>query len=198
MVKKKCKNTSGASILIALFFLLLCALAGSVILSAASVSSGRLSNLKKNEQSYYTVSSAARLVKQELEEEKYERYQMFSEDGTLLDDKCYEVPKKELKDFLKKATDTVFDTKDSYEDTWTVETSETVIRDVVAQFSMDKQYNITVTLSEGNAVCILKIPATFSEREETILDDTGAEGEKRQESRITTTVTWTNGVIEKK
>lgn len=78
-------DTSGASLVIALIFALMCALAGSVILSSATVSSGRLIHIRKNEQSYYTVSSAARLLKQQWQHIMYQNIETYtitiSEDG---------------------------------------------------------------------------------------------------------------------
>lgn len=196
MFRKKCASTSGASLLLALLFLLLCALTGSVVLTAASVSSGRLSNLKKNEQSYYTVSSAAKLLEKEITGEKYSRYQVFSEANLLLADGYNVVPEKSMKDFLKKAADQVYETGDSYLDTWKIQTSDTAISEVTGQFSMDEQYNITVKLSGGNTVCTLKIPAVLSENIEETSDDAQVLIGKQKGIRKTTTLTWLGGEVE--
>lgn len=195
MFRKKCKSTSGASILIALFFLLMCALAGSVVLTAASTSSGRLVNLKKNEQSYYTVLSAAKLLKKEIEGEKYSRYQIVSQSNELLTDGYNEMPKKGMKDFLKKAADQVFESQSFYSDRWTIKASETVIEEVTAQFSMDTHYNITIKFSQGNRDCTLRIPAVLSENKEEAIDDELLMGTG---IRKTTTLIWTEGEIQKK
>lgn len=198
MFIKKCKSTSGASIFIALFFLLLCAMAGSVILTAASTSSGRLSNLKSNEQSYYTVSSAAKLLKNEIEGEKYSRYQIFSGSNQNLGDGYYKIPEKGMKDLLKKAADQVFlsDSPDfSYSDTLIIQSSETSIEEVTAKFTMDAGYNIMVELSQGNTVCTLRIPVVLSEKEEEIIHEDEDLKKTEQGVRKTLTLTWADGIV---
>ena len=55
----KLKSDSGASLMAALLFFVMAATVGSIILAAATASSGRLANLKKSEQGYYAMSSAA-------------------------------------------------------------------------------------------------------------------------------------------
>ena len=197
MLIKKCTSTSGASLLLALLFLLLCGLTGSVVLTAASVSSGRLSNLKKNEQSYYTVSSAAKLLKKEITGEKYSRYQVFSEANQLLSEGYNTMPEKSMKEFIKKAADQIYETGSSYQDTWTIQTSDMAISKVTAQFSMDIQYNITIILSSGDTVCTLRIPAVLSENTEETRDDAQVLIGKQKGIRKTTTLTWTGGEIEK-
>lgn len=53
----------GASILIALFYFLVCALVGGVVLTAATVTSGQLVALEKSQQAYYSTTSAAELLR---------------------------------------------------------------------------------------------------------------------------------------
>lgn len=198
MLRKKCKSTSGASILIALFFLLLCATVGSVILSAASTSSGRLSNLKNNEQSYYAVSSAAKLLRKEIEGEKYSRYEIFSDSNQTLTGGYYKIPERGMKDLLIKAADQVFESESpdfSYSDTLIIETSETTIEEVTAKFTMDTQYNITVELSQGNTVCTLSIPVVLSEKEEEVIVDNEELAKTEKGIRKTLTLTWTEGSV---
>lgn len=198
MLKEKWKSTSGASLLLALLFFLLCAVTGSVVLTAASVSSGRLSNLKVNEQSYYTVSSAAKLLKNQMEGEKYSRYQVYSSSNQVLDEGYHAVPEKEMKDFLKEAADQVYETASSYRDTWTIQTSDMAIEEVTAQFTMDAEYNITIILSGGDTICTVKVPAVLSESKVETSDTTQVLLGKDKGTRKTTTLTWVGGQIEKK
>lgn len=65
-IGRKLNNNNGASILIALIFLLVCITVGLIILTAASSSSGVADGMKKHEQDYFTVSSAAQLIRHEL------------------------------------------------------------------------------------------------------------------------------------
>ncbi len=53
--------------MLALLFFLLCAVCGSVILAAATTSSGRIAGLGKNRQNYQSVEAAARLLENELQ-----------------------------------------------------------------------------------------------------------------------------------
>ena len=67
MLRNRIRSNSGATILLALLFFLLCALAGSIILSAGSAAAGRISGLKETEQSFYSVTSAAQIMREEIE-----------------------------------------------------------------------------------------------------------------------------------
>lgn len=58
----KLKSNSGASLMAALLFFIMCATVGSFVLAAATASSGRLAGLKRNEQAHYAVNSAADLI----------------------------------------------------------------------------------------------------------------------------------------
>lgn len=201
MLLNKWKNTSGATILIALFFLLLCSLAGAVVLAASSTSSGRLSNLKKNEQSYYTLSSTAKLLKKEIEGEKYSRYQIYLvEENQQVDDGYNETPQNGLKGILEKAADYIFeaglnDEDAYYRDTLTIKASDPSIKEVEAVFMMDAQYNITIEMALEKSICIYKVPAVVSEQhKETIYIDEALTG-NRQGVKRTTTLMWTGGEI---
>lgn len=70
-VRKKLHSQRGASVVIALIFFLICVMVGAVILAAASANVGRLSHLRKNEQAYFSLSSAARLVRDDLAQSQY-------------------------------------------------------------------------------------------------------------------------------
>jgi len=62
-IYRKLHSTSGASLLIALLFFLICVTVGSLILTAASASSAKTKDRYSNEQHYLAVASAARLLK---------------------------------------------------------------------------------------------------------------------------------------
>lgn len=65
-LRAKLKSESGASITYALLLFLVCAVLSSIILVASTAASGRISNLTKTDQRYYSVTSAAELVKNEI------------------------------------------------------------------------------------------------------------------------------------
>ena len=66
-VQRKLHDRSGATLTVALLFFIMCAAAGSVILAAATTSTGRLSQLQANDQNYYAVVSAAKLIRDEID-----------------------------------------------------------------------------------------------------------------------------------
>lgn len=66
-VSKKLKSRSGASIAIALIFLAICVTVGAILITSAYSNSGRLAHMRLELQNYYTISSAVRLVRDEIE-----------------------------------------------------------------------------------------------------------------------------------
>lgn len=66
-VQRKLCDRSGATLTVALLFFIMCAAAGSVILAAATASTGRLSQLQASDQNYYAVVSAAKLIRDEID-----------------------------------------------------------------------------------------------------------------------------------
>ncbi len=63
---RKLKSGRGASILMGLLLLLVCAMAGAAALTAAGSNAGRYTHLRQDQQRYLAVASAARLVRDEL------------------------------------------------------------------------------------------------------------------------------------
>lgn len=70
LISKKLRSDSGASITFALLLFLVCAILSAVILVAGTTAAGRMSNLAETDQSYYSVTSAAELLKDELDGQK--------------------------------------------------------------------------------------------------------------------------------
>lgn len=63
---KKLNSRRGASLVLALLFLLFTAALGAVVITAASSSAGNTARIRKEQQGYFSVSSAANLVTNEL------------------------------------------------------------------------------------------------------------------------------------
>ena len=63
VLKNKLRSQEGASITFALILFLVCAILCSVLLTAATIASGRMSNTAELDQRYYSVTSAAELLK---------------------------------------------------------------------------------------------------------------------------------------
>ena len=61
-MKKKIKSDRGASISFALLLFLVCAVISSIVIVAGTTASGRMSEIAKMDQRYYSVTSAARLL----------------------------------------------------------------------------------------------------------------------------------------
>ena len=68
-LKQKLKSQTGASITFALLLFLVCAVVGSVVLTAGTAAAGRLSELAESDQRYYSVTSAAQLLRTMVERE---------------------------------------------------------------------------------------------------------------------------------
>lgn len=66
-VQRKLCDRSGATLTVALLFFIMCAATGSVILAAATTSTGRLAELQASDQNYYAVVSAAKLLRDEID-----------------------------------------------------------------------------------------------------------------------------------
>lgn len=66
-VQRKLHDRSGATLTVALLFFIMCSAAGSVILAAATTSTGRLTELQASDQNYYAVVSAAKLIRDEID-----------------------------------------------------------------------------------------------------------------------------------
>lgn len=66
LIRAKLRSQQGASILFALFFFIVCAVIGSIVLTAATAAAGRLAGVKERNQRYYAVNSAADVLTHEL------------------------------------------------------------------------------------------------------------------------------------
>ena len=63
---RKLNSKRGVTIVMALLFFVIAAIIGSIVITAASASSGRLSHIHNEQQAYLTVSSAAKLARGEI------------------------------------------------------------------------------------------------------------------------------------
>ncbi len=61
-IKKKLRSQTGASLTFALLLFLVCAVVGSVVLTAGTAAAGRMSKITEMDQRFYSVNSAARLL----------------------------------------------------------------------------------------------------------------------------------------
>ena len=65
LLSKKLKSNEGASLMVALLFFVVCAALGSIVLSTATVASGRMAGIKRDSQTLEVLVSTARLFEDE-------------------------------------------------------------------------------------------------------------------------------------
>lgn len=167
MLRNRIRSNSGATILLALLFFLLCALAGSIILSAGSAAAGRISGLKETEQSFYSVTSAAQIMREEIEGQEFQAY---TEDGG--SPTYTAVPDSEIKKILIDAVIEIYGGKQAEsKETLTVYPSSKTLTDVMgkvtAYFIMTDDYRIEITFSMKKSkkyICKLTAKAIVNRR----------------------------------
>lgn len=197
MVKIRSKN--GATILIALLFFLLCAVAGTLVLAAGTSASGRVSGLATQEQSYYSVTSAARVIMSETDGQKIDMYTV----GSSQDVKYFSEPDSELKSVLETASEAIFSGDQTYADTLTIKMEDDSINStmgtVTGKLAMDSRYNIEITLSsdaKNSYKCRVVIPAAIQDNRDgaqiKMVDEDGNET-----TRTETKLIWSGAEIEK-
>ncbi len=69
-IRNKLKTQKGASITFALLLFLVCAVISSVVIVAATTAAGRMSQLPQMDQRYYAVTSAANLLRSEIDRKR--------------------------------------------------------------------------------------------------------------------------------
>lgn len=220
MPVKKLKSNNGATILIALVFFLLCAAAGSVLLASGTTSSGRMAGLVYQEQAYYSVSSAARMFRDVIENKTFGYYVLEGDyptgEGSEPSEGYVNPPSGELASLLSEGGLKIF--KQSVDsgllnEDYEKELSITApgLDEVTCKFKMEKDtYNIAADFMcshEGKALYKIRltIPAAISNNlneEYFTYDTTQGEGDDvititHQYSKVTTTLSWGRGKITK-
>ncbi len=66
IVSQKMKDKSGASITVALLFFMMCAIVSSILIATATAASGKIKQLESKDAGYYSVVSAAELLRDEI------------------------------------------------------------------------------------------------------------------------------------
>ncbi|MDD4377350.1 MAG: hypothetical protein PHH48_04290 [Eubacteriales bacterium] len=193
MLKKRIQSKDGATIVLALLFFIMCAVVGSVVLTAGSASAGRISGISEKEQAYYTVSSAARLIRDEIEGQTISFSVTTQENRPDIRQITVEADS-ELKELLALGVEFCFNANevDIYHDNIKIAPFDRDISSVDGAFTMDSNYNIRIKLSlDGDSKDKYKmtviIPAnvnTFSE--EKIKDNVTI-------TTTTTKITWSLG-----
>lgn len=221
-IRQKLNSKRGASLILAAAFFLLCAAVGGVVLTSAMANAGRLSHLEQEQQAYLTVSSAARLLREELEGRVFETKRTVIErsPGGLVSDEM-EPPSLSpagggMDGILKEDGEAVY-RHENYggvlpsQRSFSIDAGDSRFAQVnVTKFQMKQDYQITAVLTLKNddrysmtltlpAVCSESGPSSSSKDVYTTDPDTGDEILDYTETtaETTTTVTWKGGVITK-
>lgn len=178
MLRNRIRSNSGATILLALLFFLLCAMAGSIILSAGSAAAGRISGLKESEQAFYSVTSAAQVMRDEIEGQEFQAYTETREGGSPSTPVYEKQPEAVgMGKILNDAFEAIYKNGDKeVKDTLQIKppsTYDSVMGTVTANFVMTDDYKIEITFSVGDSekyICKLTAKAivniSYSTREE--------------------------------
>lgn len=81
---RKLQSENGASLSFALLLFLVCAVVGSVILTSGTVASGRLSRLREMDKRYYSVNSAAYLIRDIMDGKIIHGFHEIDKDGKIV------------------------------------------------------------------------------------------------------------------
>ncbi len=136
--------------MVALLFFVMCATVGSIILTAATASSGRLKNLKEDDQGYFAASSAMNCVSDLIRDAKISvTYEAESSNGSVPSADEYSVVKKPEDDvLLSKMINRILEgaaTPHEASGSISISSYEQVAVNLI--FSMDSDYNLTVTIT---------------------------------------------------
>ena len=199
MLKRKLRSESGVTLLMALLFFLLCALGSSVVLAAGSTASGRIAGLEQDQQAFYTVTSAAQVLQEEINGTSFTGKQETP------GEKSITIPVYgSLSNLMNTAVESVYINGVPYEDTLTIrpQSMTDTFGAVKAAFTMDKDYNISIALSLNDAELSNKYQCVVTAKGNSHIT---AVTETRNDSEgndyivlITTTeVTWNDAFIKK-
>lgn len=198
MMMNRTRSDEGATILIALLFFLLCAVAGSIVLAAGTSAAGKVSSLATEKQSYYSVISAAKLLREEMDGKSLYCYT----EGSSGDAVFYVSPDSDISSTLKNAVNAVVTGADTYEDTLTIKTEDDDVNKamgtVTGALTIDSKYNIEITLSsdaDKSYKCRVVAPAVIQDnKDKTAITTVDADGNKT--TRNETKLVWSGVKIE--
>ncbi|WP_419023412.1 hypothetical protein [Emergencia sp.] len=197
MLRNRIRSNSGATILLALLFFLLCAMAGSIILSAGSAAAGRISGLKESEQAFYSVTSAAQVMRDEIEGQEFQAY---TEDGGK---PIYTVePDSKIAKILMSAVKAVYeDNQSKVEETFTIrpqDSQKNVLGTVTANLIMTDDYKIEITFNiESSEKYVCRLTAKAIVNRTTTRYEEEKEGQLVEIERQDLQVYWNECTIDK-
>lgn len=182
---EKITSSEGVTILIALLFFMMCAVVGSIILTAATAASGRLSTLRETEKDYYITSSAAEFLKDSIEGTEVEIRTSNGTTAYYIDGSQVQAAEDVLVNLLNATTKKL---------TYTMEvhsggsSSDNTV-DVNIDMTVDDDYQITAVVREDNYQLTLVLPSVIDDDPGTVSSDSSGN------SCSTVTVGWSGGRI---
>ena len=196
-VTQKLHSRRGATIILALTFFLICAVIGGIVLTSATGNAGRLSHMRGEQQTYLTVSSAAKLVREELGGMRAESMVIEYADAEQEDTEDFYfavAPGESLADMVEFHAGHIYQSgTPAAAERFTIEAPGEPLANVTAEFSMDAGYNITVTFTPGGGdAARYEMKLTMSAIP-SLPDVVGTD----TETITTTTIDWEPGTITK-
>ena len=187
-LKQKLKSQTGASITFALLLFLVCAVVGSVVLTAGTAAAGRMSELAKMDQRYYSVTSAAQLLQDIISDQTIEvkdgtasfREESLPQPAFLLDAaKAYVFGNSQIKDKPLQLS---------------LRLSGVTIPDVYIYETLDDEGNLIFDVcSEQSGKPAFKIRMTFTADKTEYTDI----NEEKDTDKTVTTIRWKLNLMEK-
>ncbi len=190
----KLKNQQGATLMMALLLLLAASVVSAVILTAATSSARRLENDRAAQQAYLTVSSAARLLRDDILNASFVQETVKT---TYIDNTSTETSRETTSPtgftaaWLKAGKAAVDrDSGKSFTDTITL--SVDGLDDVSAVFTMAPNYDITIVLhlSGGDSDCRLVLTLRENKADPAVSTVSGGGFWIRDVTTTTTTISW--------
>ncbi len=208
LIQKKLHSRRGASAVIALLFFLVCLMVGAVILTAATANAGRLTHLRSDQEDYFLISSAARLIRDDIKNARYVVSETSVNGGEVK--KGYTEPSNDihLRSKLSAWAREVYESESytssripfsiTYDEQRVNAAAYIYGKNAANAYSIEMYFSIAKEDGSGaepdkdNYMLRLYIPATLTEKEEST---SGASNSKTEIKK--TTITWGDGIISK-
>lgn len=176
-ILQKLKEKTGASIVLALLFFLICALVGSTVLSASSAGSGTLTNTYDYDSNVYLMKSGADLITDGFDAQ-FKASDFEQSNGQL------KVPTTSNVDTLYQALcATVYNTSQSCKETLSLTLNTAMSEVVTAEITMNTDYDVQIVLTKENTNRVVEVN----------LDSSCASGNTIQEKGAS--VSWGSPVV---
>lgn len=200
----KLKNQQGATLMMALLLLLAASMVSAVILTAATSSARRLENDRAARQAYLTVSSAARLLRDDILNASFVQETVkttYTNDTSTETSRETTSPTGFTAAWLK-ASKAAVDRDSGKSFTDTIILSVDGLDDVSAVFTMAPNYDITIVLhlaDGGDSDCRLVLTLRENKADPAVSTVSGGGLWVRDVTTTTTTISWSpdNATIEK-